>query len=81
MSWQEVKIGSGKQTTSAWMRENVIATSPTFKVEDKIVLNGTPCPVLSAELDDREEQILITIVPKGTKNKEKSNDKSAEGGG
>ena len=80
MSWKEVKLGTGKQTISAQMRENVIATSPTLKVEDKIVLNGTPCHVLSAELDAREEQLLITIVPKGTKNKEKSNDKSTEGG-
>ena len=80
MSWKEVKLGTGKQTISALMREDVIATIPTYKIEDKIVLNGTPCHVLSAELDAREEQLLITIVPKGTKDKEKSNDKSNEGG-
>ena len=79
MSWQEVKIGSGKQAISAQMRENVIATSPTLKVEDKIVLNGTPCPVLSYELDDREEQLLITVLPKGSKKKEKSDDKPTKG--
>ena len=78
MSWEEVKLGTGKGTISAYMQGNVISTVPNYKVEDKIVLNGTPCHVLSAEFDVREEQLLITIVPKGTKNKEKSNDKSAE---
>ena len=80
MSWEEVKIGSGKKAISALKQGDVITTVPNFKVEDKLVLNGTPCHVLSAELDDREEQLLITIVPKGTNNKEKSNDKSTEGG-
>jgi hypothetical protein len=49
-----------------------------MKVEDKIVLNGVSTPVLSYQLDDREEQLLITVLPKGSKKKEKSDDKSNE---
>lgn len=78
MSWETVTIGTGKKTISAMQRGDVVSTIPTMKVEDKIVLNGVSTPVLSYQLDDREEQLLITVLPKGSKNKEKSDDKSNE---
>mgnify|MGYP003661159867 FL=1 len=78
MSWETVTIGTGKKTISAMQRGDVVSTIPTMKVEDKIVLNGVSTPVLSYQLDDREEQLLITILPKGSKKKEKSDDKSNE---
>ena len=78
MSWETVTIGTGKKTISAMQRGDVVSTIPTMKVEDKIVLNGVSTPVLSYQLDDREEQLLITVLPKGSKKKEKSNDKSTE---
>ena len=79
MAWSEITIGTGKNAVSALQKDDVVATIPTMKVEDKIVLNGVSTPVLSYQLDDREEQLLITVLPKGSKNKEKSNDKSNEG--
>jgi hypothetical protein len=78
MSWETVTIGTGKKAISAMQRGDVVATIPTMKVEDKIVLNGVSTPVLSYQLDDREEQLLITVLPKGSKKKEKSDDKSNE---
>ena len=81
MSWQVIKLGTGKSAISAYMQGDVVATVPKYKVEDKIVVNGNSCHVLSSELDAREEQLFITIVPKGTKKKEKSDDKSNEGSG
>ena len=78
MSWETVMIGTGKKTISAMQRGDVVSTIPTMKVEDKIVLNGVSTPVLSYQLDDREEQLLITVLPKGSKKKEKSDDKSNE---
>jgi hypothetical protein len=78
MSWETVTIGTGKKTISAMQRGDVVSTIPTMKVEDKIVLNGVSTPVLSYQLDDREEQLLITVLPKGSKKKEKSDDKSNE---
>lgn len=77
MSWQVIKLGTGKSAISAYMQGDVVATVPKYKVEDKIVVNGNSCHVLSSELDAREEQLFITIVPKGTK-QEKSDDKSTE---
>ena len=79
MSWQEVTIGTGKSAISGFQKGDVVSALPNLKVEDKIVLNGVPTPVLSYELDDREEQLLITVLPKGSKKKEKSDDKSNEG--
>jgi hypothetical protein len=78
MSWETVTIGTGKKAIFAYQRGDVVATIPTMKVEDKIVLNGVSTPVLSYQLDDREEQLLITVLPKGSKKKEKSDDKSNE---
>ena len=81
MSWEVIKLGTGKSAISAYMKGDVISTIPKYKVEDKIVVNGNSCHVLSSELDAREEQLFITIVPKGTNKKEKSDDKSVEGSG
>ena len=78
MSWETVTIGTGKKTISAMQRGDVVSTIPTMKVEDKIGLNGVSTPVLSYQLADREEQLLITVLPKGSKKKEKSDDKSNE---
>ena len=80
MAWSEITIGTGKNAISALQRDDVVATTRTsFKVEDKIVLNGVSTPVLSYELDDMEELLLITVLPKGSKNKEQSDDKSTKG--
>lgn len=79
MAWETITIGTGKNAISAYQRGDVVATIPTMKVEDKIVLNGVSTPVISYQLDDREEQLLITVLPKGSKNKEKSDDKSPKG--
>ena len=80
MSWQSVTLGSGKAEIAAWMRDDVIATVPKYKIVDnKIVVNGDSCLVISKELDARKEQLLITIAPKGAKKKEKSDDKSVKG--
>ena len=78
MAWETITIGTGKNAISAYQRGDVVATIPTMKVEDKIVLNGVSTPVISYQLDDREEQLLITVLPKGSKKKEKSDDKSNE---
>ena len=78
MSWEVIKLGTGKSAISAYMKGDVISTIPKYKVEDKIVVNGNSCHVLSSELDAREEQLFITIVPKGTNKKEKSDDKPTQ---
>ena len=79
MSWNTVELGSGKSIISAYMRGDVISTIPKYKVEDKIVVNGQTCHVLSSELDFRGEQLFITIIPKGNKKKGASDDKSTKG--
>ena len=80
MSWEQVKLGTGKSATSGMMKGDAISAHHKTKiVEGKNVVNGQTCHVHSADLDDREEQLLITIVPKGTKIKEKSDDKSTKG--
>ena len=79
MSWETVTIGTGKSAITAMQKGDVVSINPKFKVQDKIVLNGIPTPVLSYVLDDREEQLFITVLPKGSKKKEKSDDKSIKG--
>lgn len=80
MSWKSVTLGSGKAEIDALMRDDVISTFPKYRIVDnKIVVNGDSCLVVSKELDARKEQLLITIVPKGAKKKEQSDDKSSKG--
>ena len=69
MAWSEITIGTGKNAISAFQRDDVVATTRTsFKVEDKIVLNGVSTPVLSYELDDMDDLLLITYLPICSKN-------------
>jgi hypothetical protein len=80
MAWKEITLEIDGQEYPAMMRGNEISVPNTGKEAISIKVDGSPHPVDSVQLDERDDVVTITVKQAEAKVKRsKSDDKPVEG--